>query len=91
MALDFDSACAVYDDRRDSVTFTAVNGSTLVRCSVTRQALTAMARLRADSAGEMLEAYRSHAAQIHRIADGKYNRHMVDLDGTVLIIQRDVT
>ncbi len=91
MALDFDSARPVYDDSKDAVTFTALNGSKLVHCSVTRQALMTMARRRTDSAMEVLQAYRSHAAQIHRIADGKHDRQMADLDGTVLVIQRDVT
>jgi len=64
---------AVHDAERDIVTFVGMDGTRTVRCLVTRQAL----RRRAESAMEMLEAYRSHASRIHRIAVRKYERHQL--------------
>ena len=90
MPLEFDANRAVYDEDRDLVVFMAMSGPRLVRCSVTREALLTLARRRAESAKEMLDAYRSHAERIHQIADRKYMQQQVDTDGTVLVIRRDV-
>ena len=90
MALEIDPVRAIYDDVRDTVTFMGMDGARMVRCSVTRDALFALAQRRAGSAKEMLEAYRSHANRIHGVAWRKYDRHQLDLDGSVLVLERDV-
>ena len=90
MPLEIEPIRAIYDDNRDMVVFMGMDGARLVRCSVTRDALMWLARRRARSAKEMLEAYRSNASRIHGIAATKYDRRQLDIDGTVLILQRDV-
>ena len=90
MPLEIDPVRAVYDDVRDIVIFMGMDGARLVRCSVTRDALFALAQRRAESAKEMLEVYRSHANRIHGVAWRKYERHQVDVDGSVLVLERDV-
>jgi hypothetical protein len=62
MPLEIEFLRALYDDERDIVTFMGMDGARLVRCSVTRDALRALSRRRAESAKEMLEAYRTHAS-----------------------------
>lgn len=61
LALEIEPGRAVYDDERDIVTFMGMDGARMVRCLVTREALLALARRRAETAKEMLDAYRSHA------------------------------
>ena len=90
MPLEIEPARAVYDDERDMVTFMGMDGARIVRCSVTREALYALAARRAQTAREMLDAYRSHADRIHQAAVRKYERRQFDTDGSVLVIQRDV-
>ena len=90
MPLEIELVRAVYDEERDIVTFMGMDGARTVRCLVTRQALRALARRRAESAIEMLEAYRSHASRIHRIAVRKYEQRQLDHDGSVFVLQRDV-
>ena len=90
MPLEIELVRAVYDEERDIVTFMGMDGARTVRCLVTRQALRALARRRAESAIEMLEAYRSHAPRIHRIAVRKYEQRQLDHDGSVFVLQRDV-
>ena len=90
MPLEIDQDRAVYDDERDIITFMGMDGARMVRCSVTRAALFALARRRAESARELLEAYRSHANRIHRVAWRKYDQRQLDLDGSVLVLERDV-
>ncbi len=67
-----------------------MDGARKVRCSATHEALLALAGRRATSAKEMLEAYRTHARQIHGIAMRKYKQQQLDLDGSVLVLERDV-
>jgi hypothetical protein len=90
LALEIESAVALYDDERDIVTFMGMDGARIVRCLVTREALWALARRRAETAREMLDAYRSCAPLIHRIAVRKYERRQLDHDGSVFVLQRDV-
>jgi hypothetical protein len=90
MPLEIELVRAVYDEERDIVTFMGMDGARTVRCLVTRQALRALARRRAESAKEMLDAYHSCATLIHRIAVRKYERHQIDMDGSVFVLQRDV-
>ncbi|HEX3066581.1 MAG TPA: DUF1488 family protein [Dongiaceae bacterium] len=90
MPLEIQPLKAIYDDDRDTVVFMGMDGARMVRCSVTRAALMSLARRRAQSAKEMLEAYRSHARRIHGIAATKYARRQLDIDGTVLVLERDV-
>jgi hypothetical protein len=66
------------------------DGIRMVCCRVTRDALRALARRRTETAKEMLEAYRSCAPRIHRIAARKYAQRQLDLDGSVFVLQRDV-
>ena len=74
MPLEIEPTRAVYDDERDIVTFMGMDGARMVRCSVTREALYALAARRAQTAREMLDAYRSHADRIHQAAVRKYER-----------------
>ncbi|HEY2889323.1 MAG TPA: DUF1488 family protein [Dongiaceae bacterium] len=90
MPLELEPVRVVYDDERDIVTFMGMDGARMVRCSVTRDALRALSRRRAESAKEMLEAYRTHASSIHRIAVRKYEQRQLDHDGSVFVLQRDV-
>jgi hypothetical protein len=90
LALQIAPAPAVYDEERDIVTFMGVDGARVVRCLVTRDALRALARQRAETAKEMLDAYRSCASQIHRIAVRKYEGRQLDHDGSVFVLQRDI-
>ena len=90
MPLEFHPARAIYDDTRETIVFMAMSGPRMVRCAVTRDALLSIARRRAQSAQEMLEAYRAHADRIHEIAERKYRSQLVDTDGSVLVLQRDV-
>jgi outer membrane receptor for monomeric catechols len=90
MPLEFDESPAVYDFARNAVMFTAMNGRRLVRFRVTNHALASMAKCRTGSESEMLAAYKSNAEQIHQIAARKFGQRLVDTDGTVLIIERDI-
>jgi len=90
MPLEIEPVRAVYDHERGIVTFTGMDGSRMVRCSVTRDALRTLAERRAESAKEMLEVYRAHAVRINRIAARKYEQRQLDLDGSVFVLQRDV-
>src|SRR5471032_682440 len=85
MALDFDANRVIYDDERDIIVFMAMDGPRLIRCSISRDALRSMARRRAESAREMLEAYRTYADDIHRVAAHKYRLQQLDVDGSVLV------
>ena len=90
MALEIEPVSAVYDDARDVVRFTGLDGACRVRCSVSRQALRTLVRRRVQSSAMgMSEAYRSHASQIHQIAMRKYESSLLDTDGSVLVLQRD--
>jgi outer membrane receptor for monomeric catechols len=90
MPLEFDESPAVYDFARNAVMFTAMHGRRLVRFRVTNHALANMAKCQTRSEIEMLAAYKSHAEQIHQIAARKFGQRLVDTDGTVLVIERDV-
>jgi hypothetical protein len=90
MPLEFDATRAIYDEDRETVVFMATDGALLVRCCVTREALLTMAQRRARSAREMLEAYRTHSDDIHRIAQRKYRERRIDFDGSVLVLRRDI-
>jgi outer membrane receptor for monomeric catechols len=81
---------AVHDFSRNAVTFTAMNGRRLVRFRVTRHALASMAKRPARSEMEMIDAHKSHTERIHEIAERKFSQRLIDTDGTVLVIQRDV-
>src|SRR5262249_61525300 len=72
------------------VTFMGCDSFRLVRCSVTRDALLKLARRRAESASDMLAAYRAHAARIHRAAARKYKKRQLHDDGSVLVQQSDI-
>lgn len=91
MPLEIEPIRAVYDEERDIVTFMGMDGARMVRCLVTRQALRALAKRRAESAKEMLDAYRSYAPLIHRIAAQKYEQRQLDPDGSVFVLLRDIT
>jgi hypothetical protein len=90
MPLEIEPVPAVYDDERDVVKFMGMDGARMVHCLVTREALLTLARRRAETAKEMLQAYRAYAPLIHRIAVRKYERRQLDLDGSVFVLQRDV-
>ena len=90
MPLEFDESPAVYDFARNAVMFTALNGRRLVRFRVTNHALANMAKCQTGSEIEMLAAYETHAEQIHQIAARKFGQRLIDTDGTVLVIERDV-
>jgi len=42
------------------------------------------------SEAEMMEACRSHGERIHQVAEHRYGLGQFGIDGTVLVIQRDV-
>jgi hypothetical protein len=90
MPLEFDASPAVYDFGRNAVMFTAMNGRRLVRFRVSRHALASMEKRPVGSEIEMIDAYKSHAERIHEIAERKFRQRLIDTDGTVLVIQRDV-
>ena len=90
MPLEIEPARAVYDEERDIITFIGMDGMRKVRCLVTRDALRALARRRAESAKEMLDAYHSCSPRIHRIAVRKYERRQFDAYGSVFVLLRDV-
>jgi hypothetical protein len=90
MPLEFSASPAVYDFGRNAVVFTAMNGRRLVRIRVTRHALASMVKRPVRSEVEMIDAYKSHAERIHEIAELKFSQRLIDTDGTVLVIQRDV-
>jgi hypothetical protein len=84
LALEIEPGRAVYDDERDVVTFMGMDGARMVRCLVTREALLALARRRAETAkGDARCLSFACAALIHRIAVRKYERRKLDLDGSV--------
>jgi hypothetical protein len=90
MPLEFDESPATYDFARNAVMFTAMNGRRVVRFRVTNDALASMAKSQTRSEIEMLAAYNSHAGRIHQIAARKFGQRLIDTDGTVLVIERDV-
>ena len=91
MSLRFDANPPIYDFGKNSVAFMATTGSREVRFRVTRHALASMMKRKTSSEAEMMAAYKFHAERIHRIAERKYDQHQIDTDGTVLVIQRDVS
>ena len=90
MALTFDPNLAVYDPNQELVMFMAMDGAVLIRCAVSRDALLSRVQNRAVEARELLEAYRSKADAVHRIAQHKYSAREVGPDGVVVVFSGDL-
>jgi hypothetical protein len=90
MALTFDPIHAVYDANQELVMFMAMDGAVLIRCAVSRDALLDRVRNRGVQAKELLEAYRSKAEAVHRVAQHKYAVREVGADGVVVVFSGDL-
>jgi len=91
MALSFTPGRAVYDADCRMVRFFAHDGALLVHCGVTRKALAAVAADQSIESDDPLLLYRRLKARIHTAARRKYQKHLREADGFIIVRRKDLS
>jgi len=73
------------------VSFFAHDEALLVRCGVTRRALVSVAADQSIESSDPLLLYRKLKARIHAAARRKYQKHLTEAGGLILVRRKDLS
>jgi len=90
MALMFEPDRAVYDPQEGLLRLFARDGVMLVRCAVSKAALTALEDDALGGLDGMISTYRRHRKRIQAIAERKYRDRRFEPRGSVVVRLEDV-
>ena len=91
MVLRFEPDRVAYDPQEGLLRLFATDGGLLVRCAVSKAALTALEDDALGSLDAMILTYRRNRDHIRSIAQGKYRRRRFEPGGKVVVRLEDVS
>ena len=90
MPLSFKPDRAVYDPSQGMMRFFATDGVLLVKCGISKSALTVLDDGSFRGGGVLERIYERNRDRIQQVADRKHRRRQREKDGTIIVHSRDL-